>query len=364
MILNNSDSIINLIKNFSITHKESKEILEFRLMAFDKFIECQNPSFGPDLKLDYNNLNYFVDEDNIEIKKIVTDEFIICDIHTAFKEYKKIIDKYYAKLLLNEDDKFSLLNSSVWNNGMFIYIYPNKKVNIPAEVINFSKNIIIIDENAELNYIDINNNINLLVLKENRIIIKNNSKCRYINIQNSSSKTVNLSIKTFDVEENGNLDFINISLGSKITMDYPTINLNGKNSSVNINSILIANRKRILDEGIKINSFCMNTSSSLLISNYSLNGGESNYRGYFNISKEAINSKCSVICESNILDSVSKGDIVSKNIIENNSSSFVYDSKFNNKLNIKFNEKRYIKYFLEQLNLERNLIRYLTELLK
>ena len=47
------------IKKVSNQKKEPEWMLEFRLKCFDKFVELDNPSFGPKLNIDYDKINYY-----------------------------------------------------------------------------------------------------------------------------------------------------------------------------------------------------------------------------------------------------------------------------------------------------------------
>lgn len=351
------------ITNFSKTKKESKKVLDSRLSSLNRFLECPNPIFGPDLKLDYDSFKYFHETDS-NINKIETEELIICDMHMALVDYKDIIDNYLDKLIIEDETKFTLLNSTIWNNGLFVYIYPNKKVNIPFEKTNFSKNLIIVGESSELTYINIENSTIDMQNSVDEVFVLENAICKYITLQTCLTNTYNFSTKRFQVEKNGILDFINISIGSKINMSYPSILLK-ENANTSINSLLIATREQILDEGIRITHVDETTSSTVFCNNIAYAGGEANYREFITIKKDAINSKSNIRGNCNILDFDSRGDIISKNIIENELSSINNTSVYDNFSIFKFNKIKYIKDFISNINLEldKDLIKYLKRLL-
>ena len=47
------------IKEISKIKKEPKWMLDFRLKSLEKFLELNNPNFGPELKIDFNDINYY-----------------------------------------------------------------------------------------------------------------------------------------------------------------------------------------------------------------------------------------------------------------------------------------------------------------
>jgi ABC-type transport system involved in Fe-S cluster assembly, permease component len=351
------------IIRFSKSKKESKKILDSRLSALNEFLECSNPVFGPDLKLDYSNIDYF-EEQSIVKNKLETEELIICDIHTALKEYKNIIDKYFKKLILDDENKFTMLNSVVWENGTFVYICPGSKVNIPIEKLGFTRNLIIVDEKAELNYIDVDDSNKEMQVGVTEVFVLENAICRYINIQRCSTNTYNFSIKRFQVEENGKLDFINISAGSKINMSYPSIILNGDNSKSTVTSIVLADKNQILDEGIKILHLGCNTKSIVQSNNIVAHGGEANYREIISIKKDSKESNSIINNITTLFDERSKGDVASKNIVENDSSEINNTNSYENMIGNKYNKNKCIRDFLKDLNISNDLIKCIKGLLK
>ena len=48
-----------LIKEISENKHEPKWMLDFRLKALKSFFTLENPNFGPSIKLDFENINYY-----------------------------------------------------------------------------------------------------------------------------------------------------------------------------------------------------------------------------------------------------------------------------------------------------------------
>ena len=61
--------------------KEPSWMLDFRLKSFAKFLELENPNFGPELNIDFNTLTYY--------KKVGTStnnwDEVSCDVKDTFK---------------------------------------------------------------------------------------------------------------------------------------------------------------------------------------------------------------------------------------------------------------------------------------
>ena len=62
-IIATSEANMKLTKEFIINlskqKKEPKWMLDFRLQSFAKFLELDNPDFGPEINLDFAAINYY-----------------------------------------------------------------------------------------------------------------------------------------------------------------------------------------------------------------------------------------------------------------------------------------------------------------
>ena len=56
---NDKGLTIEKIKEISKIKQEPKWMLDFRIKSFKKFCELSNPNFGPELKIDFDDINYY-----------------------------------------------------------------------------------------------------------------------------------------------------------------------------------------------------------------------------------------------------------------------------------------------------------------
>lgn len=367
------------IKKVSNQKKEPEWMLEFRLKCFDKFVELDNPSFGPNLSIDYDRINYYkkvsdltdnwenVDKD---IKKTFNDLGVIkaendylCGVSNqiesevfyhklkddngviflstdeALKEYPDLFKKYFNNLVKYDENKFTALNGCMWSGGSFIYIPKGVKLDRPLQSyfrINevtmgqFERTIIIVDDDAELSYIEgctaLSHSENSLHAGVVEIYVGKNAKCKYSTIQNWSNDVYNLVTKRAIVDDNGLMEWLDGNIGSGITMKYPSSILKGDNSAGNSLSIAYAKKGQILDAGAKMIHIGKNTRSSIISKSIATSGGKADYRGLVKITEDAVNSKASVKCDTIILDDESSSDTIPTNIVLNNSSFIEHEA--------------------------------------
>ena len=370
------DFIINLSKK----KNEPEWMLEFRLKSFKKFEELDNPNFGPELNIDYDNFLYYKNVSNgskkdwnevsdnikntfcnlgvVEAEEKYLDgvtnqlesevvyhhnktdkDIIFMSTDDALKKYPDLFKEYFNSLVKYDENKFTALNGAVWSGGSFIYIPPYTKLDRPLQSYfrietealgQFERTIIIVDEHAELSYIEgctarsyASNSLHAGVVE---IFVKEGASCKYNTIQNWSNEVYNLVTKRAIVEKNGMMQWVDGNIGSGVTMKYPSCILKGDNSVGNSISIAYAKKGQILDAGAKMIHLGKNTKSNIVSKSIASNGGISNYRGTTKICKNAINSTATVKCDTILLDEISKSDTIPQNILENNSSTLEHEA--------------------------------------
>lgn len=373
------------IRKISKIKNEPEWMLNIRLEAYNAFISMSNPNFGPSLdEINFNDITYYSsstkrsedDWNNVpeEIKKTfeiigiqeaeakylngVSTQYdsetvyknlaeelkgqgvIFSNIETAIHEYPEIVKKHFGKLVHYSDNKYAALNTAVWSGGSFIYIPNGVKLEKPLQAyfrINgnktgqFERTLIILESNASLHYVEgctapiyDENNLHAAVVE---VFVGENSNCRYTTIQNWSKNVLNLVTKRAIVKENGNMSWIDGNIGSYINMKYPCTILAGENSKSDSISVAIGSGKTIQDVGAKMIHLAPNTRSSIISKSISLNGGDSRYRGYVEISKDAINSISHIECDTLILDDKSRSDTIPTEIINNSESYIDHEAK-------------------------------------
>lgn len=371
------------VMEISKTKKEPKWMIDFRLMAFEKFMQLPNPNFGPELKIDFDDINYYkrIDDkvynnwDNVPkqaketfdklglrqaeckyldgmgaqydseviyhnmIEELEKKNVIFCDTDTALRKYPQLFKEYFNNLVKFDENKYTALNGAVWSGGTFIYIPKNTKLDRPLQSyfrINtknmgqFERTIIIVDENSELHYMEgctaptyTSDSLHAAVVE---IYVKKGAKCRYTTIQNWSNDVYNLVTKRAQVEENGIMEWIDGNIGSKTNMKYPSCILTGEGAHGTCISIAVAGRGQVQDAGAKMIHLAPHTTSEIISKSVASSGGNASYRGTVRIGKKAIHSKSTVKCDTILLDDYSKSDTIPKNIVENNSSYLEHEA--------------------------------------
>ena len=369
---------ISKIKN------EPEWMREFRLKAYDAFVKMKNPDFGPNLEfLKYDTYTYYIKPSDKSVKswddvpetirntfnklgipeqekkffagihtqyesesvyhnmlKEVEDKGVIfLDTDSALRMYPELVKEYFNTVVPYQDNKFSALNGAVWSGGSFIYVPKGVKLDKPLQSyfrINsqgmgqFERTLIIVDEGADVHYVEgctapiySSESLHAAVVE---IIVKKGGRCRYSTVQNWSSNIVNLVTKRAYVEEDGQMEWIDGNIGSGVNMKYPACILAGKGAKGTCISIAVAGKDQFQDAGARMIHLAENTSSQIISKSICREGGKVNYRGTVHHSKEAINARSFVQCDTLILDNISSSDTIPKNRCYNNQSIIEHEA--------------------------------------
>lgn len=328
------NNVKNNIIQFSNINSEPASIKNQRINAYKQLDSFGHPSFGPEIKLDFEIGTYL--ENAPHHFHMCNDGFIACDIHTAFNKYKSLIEKYYGKLISTDENRYTVLNSTAFESGYFIYVFENQTLSFPIFNkninCNLTRNIIIVDSNAELNFIDYCNNDSIFRCDCTEIFVEKNAVCKYLNISKNNNMVV--SIKRAQVNENARMDWINIIEGANIYMGYPTSILMGSKSASSSSTFASSKKGNSINVGSKMIHEAPNTISKVSnISNIDSNS-EIELRNLIYIKNNAVSSKSKVEYIYGINGSKAKYDSVPRYILDNSKSNINYTIRNNDKISI------------------------------
>ncbi|MGX7200323.1 Fe-S cluster assembly protein SufB [Enterococcus nangangensis] len=374
-----------VIREISRVKDEPEWMLDFRLKSLKIFNKLKMPGYGPDLsELDFDKINYFIrssdrkarswDDVPEDIKRTferlgvpeaerahlagssaqyesevvyhnMKEEFqklgiIFTDTDTALKEYPELFKEYFGKLVPPSDNKLAALNSAAWSGGSFIYVPKGVRTEIPiqsyfrinsANTGQFERTLIIVDEGASINYVEgctaptySSDSLHAAVVE---VFVRKDAYCRYTTIQNWSNNVYSLETKRAQALENATMEWVDGNLGSKVTMKYPSVYMDGRGARGTMLSIAVAGKGIVLDNGARMLHNAPNTSSTIVSKSISKNGGEVDYRGEVRFAKNSAGSMSHIECDTIIMDEYSKSDTIPFNEIHNSQVNLEHEAK-------------------------------------
>ena len=373
-----------LIRDLSYEKGEPRWVLDIRLKALKLFYELKDPDWGPDISyLDINNIATYVKpidhekrkwEDVPEDVRDIFDKLGIPEsekaslagsgaqfdseivyhnlekdlkkqgvIYTSFdegiKKYPDLVKEYFTKAVPITDHKYIALHYALFSGGSFVYIPKNTKLDRPLQSYfrlnekgagQFEHTLIIVDEGADLQFIEGcsapgYNELNLHAGCV-ELFVKKNAKLLFSTIENWSKNMLNLNTKKCFVEENGKIEWIMGSFGSKVSMLYPLSVLNGRGATVEFTNISFAGAGQNLDTGLKIIHNAPDTNTIVNAKSISKDGGICTFRSNVVVTKKAKDSKASLSCESLMLDSILRSDTIPSSTINTKDVEYAHEA--------------------------------------
>ena len=375
-----------IIEKISERKNEPEWMREFRLKALEVYNSKPMTDWGPDLSdLDMNDIVHYLEPDSApmnenwdDVPSYIRDTFdrlgipeaekqslagvgaqydsevvyhsvhkeleeqgvIYTDIETAIVKYGDMLKEYFMTLITVNDHKFAALHGAVWSGGSFIYVPKGVKVKMPLqsyfrlnapEAGQFEHTLIIVDEGADLHFIEgcsaPKYQKNSLHAGAVELFVRKGARLRYSTIENWSRNMYNLNTKRALVEEDGVIEWVSGSFGSRVSMLYPMSILKGDRSRCEFTGVTFAAAGQYLDTGCKIIHQGKNTSSTVHSKSISKNGGTAFYRGLLKVLPEATGTRSTVECESLMLDNESTSDTIPIIDINNDSVDIGHEAK-------------------------------------
>ena len=284
------------------------------------------------------------------VKKEVADLGVIySDVESAIRgelpgeeehHYADMIRKHFMKLVPPTDHKFAALHGAVWSGGSFVYVPKGVTVPIPLQSYfrlnaagagQFEHTLIIVEDDADLHFIEgcsaPKYNVANLHAGCVELYVGKRARLRYSTVENWSKNMYNLNTKRSVIEEDGRMEWVSGSFGSRVSYLYPMTILKGDRSQMEYSGITFSGNGQNLDTGLKIVHKGAKTSSIVSSKSISKDGGLGTFRSAVVVEPTAKKSKLSISCDSLMLDSRSRTDTIPAMDIRTNETDVGHEAK-------------------------------------
>jgi len=356
-----------VVEEISREKEEPGWMLELRLKALRAFQELPMPRFGPDLsEVDLDEVAYYArtvepvaswDELPEEIRKtfdalglpeaekealaglgaqvdsevvyrsileeVRAQGVIFLPMEEAVRKHGDLVKEYFMRAIPPEDNKFAALHGAVWSGGTFVWVPEGVEVKIPLQgyfrmqalgVGQFEHTLIIAEPGSSVHYIEgcsaPRYTKAALHAGMVEVFAKENAHVRFTTIQNWSRNVYNLNNKRALAYAGATVDWVSGSLGSKVTMLYPTTVLLGPGAKTENLGFTFARDGQHLDVGARALHLAPNTSSRLVSRSVVQGGAKATFRGKVYVAKEARGAKGHVECSTLLLSPEAKTETI------------------------------------------------------
>ena len=375
----------DIIRDISRRKHDPAWMTEFRLKSLDTYNHIGLPTWGPDIsELDMDKIVTYVQPDAKmtgnwkDVPEDIKDTFdrlgipeaektslggvgaqydsevvyhsiqedmvkqgvIYTDMETAIREHEDLVREYFMKLVPPKDHKFAALHGAVWSGGSFVYVPAGVHVKMPLQSYfrlnaagagQFEHTLIIVEPGASLHFIEgcsaPKYNVTNLHAGCVELYVKEGARLRYSTIENWSRNMMNLNTKRALVEKDGIIEWVSGSFGSHVSCLYPCSILHGENARCEFTGVTFASKGQDLDTGASVICAAPHTSANINTRTISKAGGKATYRSAVKVTKNAPYAKCSVNCESLMLDNESRSDTLPVMDIEGDAAEVGHEAK-------------------------------------
>ena len=244
---------------------------------------------------------------------------VFCSLGEAVREHPDLVRKYLGSVVPYSDNFFAALNSAVFSEGSFVYI--PKGVRCPMELstyfrINaegtgqFERTLIVADEGSYVSYLEgctapkrSTSQLHAAVVE---LIALKDATIKYSTVQNwyAGDKEGRGGIYNFVTKRgkcqgaNSKISWTQVETGSAITWKYPSVILQGDNSTGEFYSVAVVNNRQQADTGTKMIHIGRNTKSNIVSKGISAGQGQNSYRGQVKVLPKAVNARNYTQCDS------------------------------------------------------------------
>lgn len=247
---------------------------------------------------------------------------IFCSISEAIREHPELVKKYLGTVVPYTDNYYASLNSAVFTDGSFCYI--PKGVRCPVDLstyfrINaldtgqFERTLIVAEDSSYVSYLEgctapsrDRNQLHAAVVE---LIALDNAEIKYATVQNwyAGDKEGKGGIYNFVTKrghcrgQNSKISWTQVEAGSAITWKYPSVIMEGDNSSGAFYSVAVTTNKMQADTGTKMVHVGNNTKSTIVSKGISAGKSVNSYRGLVQVLPDAVNCRNYSNCDSMLI---------------------------------------------------------------
>jgi Fe-S cluster assembly protein SufB len=244
---------------------------------------------------------------------------VFCSFGEAVREHPALVKKYLGSVVPYSDNFYAALNAAVFSDGSFVYVPKGVKCPMElstyfrinaAETGQFERTLIVADEGAFVSYLEgctaprrSTNQLHAAVVE---IVALDDATVKYSTVQNwyAGDEEGRGGIFNFVTKrgaargKRSKISWTQVETGSAITWKYPSVILQGDDSTGEFYSVAVVNNRQQADTGTKMIHMGKNTKSTIVSKGISAGRGQNSYRGLVKVLPGAANARNYTQCDS------------------------------------------------------------------
>jgi len=265
--------------------------------------------------------------DSVSVGTTMRDELgklgiIFCSFGEAVREHPDLVRQYLGSVVPYSDNFFAALNAAVFSDGSFCYVPPGVRCPMElstyfrinsAETGQFERTLLIADKGASVSYLEgctaprrSTNQLHAAVVE---LVALDDASIKYSTVQNWYAGDTEGRGGIFNfVTKRGKaagarskISWTQVETGSAITWKYPSVILQGDDSTGEFYSVAVVNNRQQADTGTKMIHVGRNTKSTIISKGISAGRGNNSYRGQVKVLPRAAGARNYTQCDSMLI---------------------------------------------------------------
>lgn len=178
-------------------------------------------------------------------------EVKILSLSEAFQTEKALVSEHFNKLVNVETDAFAAMNTSFWQDGVFIHVPQNTTVQKPVfilhlndtqqeQVISHTRLLAIVESDSKLSLVEKFNTVGehaAFHTFTEEIVVKENAALAYCKIQSDTGKSYQVANTNIRQDDTSRVDTFTITLNGQIIRNNFAITIAGENCESHFNGL-------------------------------------------------------------------------------------------------------------------------------
>ncbi|MBN2611108.1 MAG: Fe-S cluster assembly protein SufD [Bacteroidales bacterium] len=239
-------------------------------VRLEEIFKCEIPELDTHVILVLNGFYYHNNQPSN-----LPEGVIICSLAQASVSYPDIFNKHYGKYAVTGEDSLVALNTFFAQDGVFIYVPENIKLDKPIQIINLGysfnnlritrRNLVVTEKNADVHLIVCDHTLSKRKFFTNaltEIYAAENSRVEYNLIQNENNFSSQISNSFIHQESQSRVITNIISLHGGFIRNNTFVNINGEHAENYTYGLFIADTKQHVANYTMINHakpYCTST---------------------------------------------------------------------------------------------------------
>ena len=205
------------------------------------------------------------------------DGVIFTDLRSAVDNHADLLERHFMTSAVRPSDgKFAALHAALWQYGAFIYVPRHVAASAPLHVVCYNSRqgadlghvLVVVEENAsatvQVEYASSDGSQHSAYIGATELIVGPAANLRYVSLQDWNRDTFEFSHQRGVVDRDGQLDWVNGVMGSRLTKAFIEVDTIGPGANARVSGFFFADRGQFFDLDTQQNHNAPLTNTDLL----------------------------------------------------------------------------------------------------